>query len=487
MDWTPDRSKKVPIYKQIAEYIESGILDGTFPPESVLPSERVLAKDLQVNRSTVVAAYDELQANGLIERKKGSGTIVNRGIWGFSKKRIPSWNRYIEAGSFLPNLPMVQQIRMETEVHNPINLASGELSDDLIPYDFFRKVLVEKTFAGRLGYDHPQGNIALRETISEHVREFRNIETRPSSILITSGAQQALHLIIQCLLTPGDAVAIEDPSYSYSLPVFRSAGLKTFLLPVDQYGINPDDLISLNKKHRIRMIFVNPFFQNPTGAMLSSERRKKILEISEEYGIPVIEDDPYSLTSFSGEKIATLKSSNYNNVLYVSSLSKIVASGLRIGWIIGPTPVIERLADAKQQVDFGHSTFTQWMANEFLQTGFFSSHINFLRDRLKQRRDQITSSLDQFLHEQVEFSPPNGGIHLWCKLKTDIDETSLLQESIKYGVVFVPGTVLGSQKGFIRFTFSREKAEFIHEGIGRFAQAIERLESSKKNFFISDF
>lgn len=366
MDWKPDRNNKKPIYKQIVEYIEQGISSGLFPADSLLPSERTLAKELNVNRSTVVSAYEELQSLGIVDRKKGSGTRVSTDIWGISHKRIPNWGRYVEDGSFLPNLPLVQKIRKEIQKNNLVNLASGELSADMMPTESFQNILSSQLFLESLGYDNPQGNEDLRHTIVSHLRDYKKIDTDSTSILITSGAQQALHLIVECLLKPGDAVAIEDPSYCYSLPLFQSAGLRTFLLPVDKYGANPEDLLALHKKHRIRMVFLNPDYQNPTGSVMSISRRKKFLELSTELGIPIIEDDPYSLTSFNGVVNSTLKSLDTNgNVLYVSSLSKIVASGLRIGWIIGPLQVIQRLADAKQQVDFGHSIFPQWIANEF--------------------------------------------------------------------------------------------------------------------------
>ncbi|MCC3355953.1 PLP-dependent aminotransferase family protein [Bacillus sp. REN16] len=476
MDWRPDRQAKKAIYKQLAEYIENGIADGTFPPDKPLPSERYLAKELNINRSTVVAAYDELESNGLIERNRGSGTKISRDIWGITKKRVPSWNRYIEAGTFLPNLPVMQKIRKETEEHNLINLASGELSEDLFPMEALRNITSTRSYIGSIGYDHPQGNKILRETISKHVRDSRRIESSPGSILITSGAQQALHLIVQCLLKPGDAIAIEEPSYHYSLPIFKSAGLRTYLLPIDKDGIDPENLVSLYKKHRIKMIFLNPIFQNPTGQLLNEHRRKRILEISSEYGIPVVEDDPYSLTSFTGEQISSLKSMDvHGNVLYISSLSKIVASGLRIGWIIGPTPVIERLSDAKQQIDFGHASFTQWIANDFLESDEFDSHIKNLVGQLKSRRDQIVASLSEYFGDQADFHFPEGGIHIWCKIKKDFNEIQLLEESIKRGVIYVPGSTMGSKKNFVRFTFARENEKNIHEGIRRFASALNNV------------
>lgn len=473
MDWKPDRKAKKAIYKQLAQFIEKGIADGTFPPDKPLPSERYLASALNLNRSTVVHAYDELESMGLIERIRGSGTTISKDIWGITKKRIPSWNRYIEAGSFLPSQPVTQKIRKEAVEHQLINLASGELSEELFPKRFLNEITSTRSFIGSLGYDHPQGNEILRTTIAKHVKESRGIETDPSSILITSGAQQALHLIVQCLLKPGDAIAIEDPSYNYNLPIFRSVGIQIHYLPVDKDGINPEDLESLYKKHRIKMIFLNPYFQNPTGSLLNKKKKEAILDISSKLGIPVVEDDPYSLTAFSGEKVATLKSMDRNgNVLYISSLSKIVASGLRIGWIIGPTSVIERLSDAKQQIDFGHSSYTQWVANDFLESDNFHIHIKRLIKELEKRRDRIIKSLDTYLKDLVEYSIPQGGIHIWCKILKNYNETQLLEESIKRGVIYVPGSTMGSKDGFVRFTFAKEDEDSIDEGIKRFAEAL---------------
>ncbi len=473
MDWKPSDSSGTPLYKQIAEYMERRITYGEFPAGSLLPSERALAKELNVNRSTVVAAYDLLRASGVIETRQGSGTRVSADIWGISRTRVPNWRQIVETGSFLPNLPLIRQIRKETMDSDLIDLASGELSADLFPEKSFREILSQQEFDGHLGYEHPQGNLPLRETITAHVKTWRDIDATPSSILITSGAQQALYLIVQCLLKPGDAVAIEDPSYCYSLPLFQSAGLRTYHLPVDKYGANPEDLVALHRKHRIKMAFLNPNFHNPTGTLLDFSRRKRFLELSAEFGIPLIEDDPYSVTSFEGEKIPTLKSLDRNGtVLYISSLTKMVASGLRIGWIIGPQTVIERLADAKQQVDFGHSIFPQWIANRFLSSDDFPRHLAMLREELKEKRDLTVSALHSYLGDEVEFVPPQGGIHLWCQLKHAQDDSRLLKAAIKRGVVFVPGSVLGSKQGYARFTFGRAEKCWIEEGIMRFSQAL---------------
>lgn len=468
-----DMTKSKPLYKQIAEQMEQRISNGEFPPGSFLPSERTLANELHVNRSTVVAAYDELQAAGVVERKHGSGTIVSQDIWGLARSRVPNWRHLTETGSFRPNLPLIRKIRRETQEHELIDLASGELSADLVPYQPLQQLLTSDDFPAHLGYEHSLGNGSLRETLSVHMKKWRNIDVSPSSILITSGAQQALHLVVQCLLQPGDAVAVESPSYCYSLPLFHSAGVRTFPLPVDQDGIDPEQLAELHRKHRIKMVFLNPNFHNPTGTLLSSERRERLLALSAENGIPIIEDDPYSLTSFSGEHVHTLKSMDkHGTVLYISSLTKIVASGLRIGWIVGPQTVIERLADAKQQFDFGHSIFPQWLADRFLASPDFDQHIQRLRTQLACRCDQLVFSLRDTFGEQIEFSEPEGGIHLWCHIPGDWSEQRLLSEAVKRGLVFVPGHLFGANPGYVRFTFGRARIEQIPDAVSRFADAL---------------
>ncbi|WP_461610742.1 aminotransferase-like domain-containing protein [Cytobacillus kochii] len=473
MDEKINRELKKPIYKQIADEIENGISDGTFPADKNLPSERQLAKTFQVNRSTIVAAYDDLESKGLIERRIGSGTVISKDIWGMTKKRMPSWNRYIEAGSFLPNLPITQKIRKEMEKRKLINMASGELSEDLYPIDILREITQTQAFIGRLGYDHPQGSEALRNTITKHVEKYRNIQTTPASILVTSGAQQALHLVVQCLLKPGDAVVIEDPSYHYNLPIFKSAGIQVYTLSALSNRALSAELLSLHKKHRISMIFLNPAFQNPTGRLFRKEQLQEILDISSVYGIPVIEDDPYSLISFNNNPVSTLKSMDQNgNVLYISSLSKLVASGLRIGWIIGPNSVIERLSDAKQQIDFGHASYTQWIANDFLESKHFPVHLDRIKTELVQRRNEVVASLKKYLGDQVVFTIPQGGIHIWCEINRDVDEMKLLENAIKQGVIYFPGMMMGSKKLFVRFTFGRANEEQIRTGIQRFSAAL---------------
>lgn len=477
MEWNLNRKADKPLYRQIYELIEERISYGEFPPGSLLPSERKLAEKLQVNRMTIAHVYDELQASGLVEKKKGSGTRVSTHKWGILPKGVTNWRKYIESGSFIPTYPLIKKIRDEAkQMKDGFNLASGELSADLFPTELLQSSFAQQMVSNDLGSVHQQGHLPFREAISKFVKEELHIGTTNSSVLVTSGAQQALYLITQCLLNPGDAVAIEAPSYAYSLSLFQSAGLRIFGLPVDQDGINPDDIIKLYEKHQIRMIFLNPTFQSPTGSILSESRRQKLLEISTKYGIPIVEDDPVSLLSLEGKRHFPLKSSDPSgNVLYIGSLSKVIASSLRVGWIIGPQSVINRLADARHQIDFGLSIFPQLIATQILQSSQYPKHLEYLREELLERRNEMTAVLKEQLGEKVTFTIPLGGLFIWCKINRKIDDQQLVEEAIKNKFLYMPGSVYGAANGYARFTYARLKKEMMKEAVSRFVDALSKV------------
>ncbi|MFC5648822.1 PLP-dependent aminotransferase family protein [Paenibacillus solisilvae] len=475
--WKPDRQSSQPLYQQIADDLERRISYGEFPPGSVLPSERKLAEQLEVNRSTVVLAYAELRVLGIIESQSGSGTRVSKYKWGATPKHTPNWHRYAEGGSFLPNLPFLRRVREALGQNQTlIDFASGELAADLSPVEEINMLMNENHYTEYLGYDNPQGFLPLRQALVTYLDQYRDIQTLDSSILITSGSQQSLYLITQCLLSPGDAVAIEDPSYCYSLPMFQSAGLRLFRLPVDHKGVRPEDIRSLFKKHRIKMVFINPNFQNPTGAVLDHERRIQLLDVASELGLPIVEDDPFSLTAYKGTPPPPLKSmDSIGSVLYIGSFSKIAASGLRIGWMVAPHSVIERLADARQQMDFGLSVVPQRVAEQFLKSPYFLPHMERLRMHLLYKRDLLIEALQKELPDLVTFTIPQGGLHLWCKIIPQVNDSKLLEEAIRRGVIFVPGSVYGSDSGYMRFTYARPKADDIGPGISKFAAALRSV------------
>ncbi|MGG1518010.1 PLP-dependent aminotransferase family protein [Paenibacillus oryzisoli] len=473
--WKPDRDSKKPIYEQIAAHLEQRIACSEFPPGSLLPSERKLAEQLGVNRSTIIQAFAELRSIGLIESQTGSGTRVSQTKWGATPPYALNWRQYAEGGSFLPNVPFLRRIR-EALQQQPslIDFASGELAGSLAPTAEIQQLMREHTYTSYLGYDNPQGYVPLREALVTYLARHREIQTTESSILITSGSQQSLFLIAQCLLSPGDAVAIEDPSYCYSLPMFQSAGLRLFRLPVGSSEGYVDEIRKLVKKHQIKMVFMNPNFQNPTGTLYDLERRRQLLNTASELGIPIVEDDPFSLTAYDRPVPPPLKAVDTGgSVIYVGSFSKIAASGMRIGWMVAPNAIVERLADARQQMDFGLSVIPQQIVAQFLTSAYLEPHLERLRLQLQFRRDSLLEAVGRELPGLLTYEAPQGGLHLWCKLVPKVHDGKLLEEAIRRGVVFVPGSVYGSSDGYVRFTYARPRdPEEIGPGIAKFAEAL---------------
>lgn len=474
MEWKPDKHAGAPVYQQITKRLEQQIVSGELPPGASLPPERVLARRYGVNRGTVSAAYEELRAMGLLQSWQGSGTWVSRHLWGV--RQMPNWYKYTNGGAFLPAYPLAKRIQEACLDEGIINLAKAELHSSMIPSLSAEKLGGLQHMNLELGYAQPKGDPALREVLVAHLAENYGIEASSEEILVTSGGQQALHLISQCLLNPGDAIAMEGPSYSYSLPLFSSAGLRLYRLPQDEKGIITKAVSALHREQRIRMVFVNPTYHNPTGIVMSEARRAQLLAVCQEQRIPLVEDDAYGALTQAGQPrppkpIKAIDQSG--NVLYVNSLSKTIAPGLRIGWLVGPRSVVERLADAKQQMDFGTSSISQQLARHFLQEACWRGQLQKLSAYLLQQQKAMHTVLETEIKQFAAWNRPGGSYHIWCRLHEPIEEKELLDAAIREGVVFTPGGVYGAEPGWLRLTYSWEDAEKIEEGIRRLKKVLQ--------------
>lgn len=473
MEWKPDKQSGEPVYQQIIKQLERQIIDGELPPGTVLPAERALARRYGVNRGTVSAAYEELRASGLLQSLQGSGTWVSRHLWGV--QQIPNWHKYTNGGAFLPAYPLSKRIGEACFAPGIINLAKAELSTPMISALPLERLSRIHEAGLELGYAHPKGSPKLREVLAVHLRTQYGITASPEDILVTSGAQQALHLLSLCLLSPGDAVAMEGPSYFYSLPLFISAGLRLYRLPMDDAGVLPEQIRFLHQKHKIRMVFVNPTYHNPTGIVWSESRRRQVLEICQELRLPLVEDDAYGALTLPGRAKPPLPIKAIDKsgvVLYVNSMSKTVAPGLRIGWLAGPRSVIERLADAKQQMDFGTSSISQQLAASFLDGDSWSTQMERLSSYLLEQRQTMLDALEKEAGDFLSWNDPEGSFHFWCRLHRPLDEEELLEAMIREGVVCTPGSVYGAEAGWLRLTYSWESKAGIQEGIRRLTRVL---------------
>lgn len=407
--WELADNKSIPIYQQIIEQIITYIQDGTLHPGDKLPAERKLADYYQVNRSTVVHALEELVSLGWVLRRQGSGTIVNEGNWGRSTIPRVDW-RSLFTREALPKEPFVEKAQILRNDPETIDLYSGELPLSLIP-DFrfpsytWEELLLEERKQSPLGYK------PLQQVICQRIKQEQKIDVSANQVLITSGAQQAMFLLLQVMLQSGDSVAIEDPSFLYSLPIFASAGVKLYGVEMDQEGMRIDKLEQLILTKKIKLIILNPTFQNPTGSTMSEKRRNELIELSRKYQLPIVEDEVFSEMNFSTIP-PSLKELAPHQVIHLGSLSKIFGSSIKIGWIVADQDLIQRLSEAKQMMDFSISIFPQVIAHTALKDPRFEQNQAELVIALKRQAQAFTEGAKSIV-EDWSISTINGGIYVY--------------------------------------------------------------------------
>lgn len=475
IDWKPKKGISEPVYRQIVNYVKSKIASGEWNVGLRLPSQREMAKIFEVNRSTVVEAMEELKADGLIAARSKGGTVIINNTWSLlASIPPPNWGAYIKSGMHEPNIKTIQVINKLEYEDSIVRLGTGELSPELLPKEMIRKVIlnVSKKMIS-LGYERPKGSIELRQAISNYVKKF-GIEASPESILIVSGSLQALQLISMSILHKGSSVLIERPSYVKSLHVFESSGIKLKGLAMDNDGVRPSEILKNTKE--ASLLYTIPTFHNPTGKVMPQNRREEILKLCTKERLPIIEDDAYRELYLEGNPPQSLKSMDKNGiVLYMGTISKVLAAGMRIGWLIGPEAVIERLADVKMQTDYGASSLSQYFATEWISSGLHEKYLQQLREKLKIKRDFTISVLNMYFKDIAEWNVPSGGFYIWINLKYKIDMEKLFYNACKIGILINPGYMYDFNKNHnIRISYSYASLKEIEEGLKKLSWLVKR-------------
>ncbi len=475
IDWKPDRNSPTQLHLQIVGYIKNKISCGEWSVGTKLPSQRTLSDLFNVNRSTVVAAMEELAAEGVVDGNSGGGTVIINDTWTLlPMDRNYNWNNYISSGAHQPNHNIIQQINQAEFEPGIIRLGSCEPSPELIPYGMLQKTMKNLPEAAKiLGYEEPRGSIHLRKELCRYLGTM-GIEAGPSSILITSGALQALQLISLGLLHSSSVVYLEKPSYLYSLRTFQSFGMKLSGISTDEDGIDIQELFERHRRKRGSMLFTIPTFHNPTGNVMSLERRKALLEKCEMERLPVIEDDVYREIWFEEEPPMPLKAFDKNGlVLYVGGMSKNLSPGLRIGWVVGPEQVIGRLADIKMQSDYGSSSLSQYVAAEMLASGSYAEYNKILRTKVRIRRDAALTALNKYFKGFATWNIPAGGYFIWLRLNDSISMYQLFVKALKNKILIHPGDLYEYHSSqYIRISYSNASLEEIDYGIKVLSQLV---------------
>ncbi|MCS6903007.1 MAG: PLP-dependent aminotransferase family protein [Candidatus Bipolaricaulota bacterium] len=387
----------------------------------------------------------------------------------------------------------VRELLKVTEQPDVISFAGGLPAPEVFPVKEFQeacqKVLNEHG-PKALQYSTTEGYRPLREMIARHTARY-GIVVDADHILITSGSQQALDLIGKIFINPGDHVLVEKPTYLGALQAWNAYQVEYVTVGLDDDGMRTDELEEALRSGP-KFIYALPNFHNPAGVTLTLERRRQLIQLADHYGVPIIEDDPYGQLRYEGEHLPSLvmldnqyqahNGASYSgNVIYLSTFSKTLAPGLRLGWVIAPKEIIQKLVQAKQGTDLHTSTFNQMVAYEVARGGFLDRHVRSIRAVYSERRDAMLRALERYFPPEVHWTRPQGGLFLWVVLPEHLDAAQVLQEAVKERVAFVPGRAFypdGTGHNTMRLNFSNAAPEKIEEGIKRLGRVLKETLSS---------
>ncbi|WP_223639965.1 PLP-dependent aminotransferase family protein [Corallococcus sp. EGB] len=374
----------------------------------------------------------------------------------------------------------VREILKIAERPDILSFAGGLPAPELFPKDAIAKAFAE-TFAsdadGRsaLQYSTTEGFAPLREWIAGHLTR-KGQRVHADQVLITSGSQQGLDLVGKVVLDPGDLVVVEDPSYLAALQTFGGYEVEFATVRSDDAGMDTDDLAELLKKRQPKLLYVIPNFQNPKGTTLSLERRKALVRLAQQHNFLILEDDPYGELRFKGVHLPSLAAlDDQGVVLSLSTFSKTLAPGLRLGWITGPKALLKPLTIAKQATDLHTATLAQRATARLLETFDYAGHIQALMPIYAQRANAMLDALKAHMPQGTQWTRPDGGMFLWVELPQGLDAAALLPRAVEQKVAFVPGAPFfaNDQKPqFMRLNYSNRPPELIVEGMKRLGSVI---------------
>jgi 2-aminoadipate transaminase len=383
----------------------------------------------------------------------------------------------------------IRELLKLTQRPEVISFAGGLPAPDIFPVERFETAchrVLEAKGAMALQYSASEGYTPLREYLAQKMAKY-GIITGPENVLITSGSQQALDLIGKLLINPGDRILVEAPTYLGALQAFNVYGAEYVSVPVDHDGLRTGELEEALRSGP-KFMYVLPNFQNPGGVTLCEPRRHELVLLADRYGIPIIEDDPYGQLRFEGEHLPPLlvldrdnlrrDDGKLGNVIYLSTFSKTLAPGIRLGWIVAPPDVISKLVQFKQGADLHTSTFDQMVAYEVVHDGFLDEHVKKIRAVYRERRDVMLAALTEYFPPEVTWTHPLGGLFLWVTLPEGLDMEHLFQAALRENVAFVPGDCFyatGDEgRRHMRLNFSHSNPQQIREGIRRLGLAVAR-------------
>ncbi len=485
----------IPLYVQLRDQLRSLVYSGDLRPGDRIPASRELAVQLGVHRTTVANAYADLESEGLIRGFVGRGTYISdlplkrqftppprsNGSSGLRWEALFADDRGDEnLGRLMPDIP-----------EGEIAFVTAKPSEEFFPVEDFRRCCnaVLKAEGRRiLQLGSSDGYPPLKQALTD-LLNGEGMALKPGQLLITDGCQQALDLLCKAFLRPGDSVVLENPTYPGAIAIFTGARVRCLGVPVETHagragsaGMNLEALESVLMQNRVKLIVVTPDFQNPTGTTMPVNERRKLLEIASRFQVAVVEDHIYARLRFREKEVPSLKSLDRTGiVIHIDSFSKVAFPGMRVGWVVGPETVIERLRLVKQATDLHTDQLAQATFAEFLRRGYFEKHLAKMKKVYGARLNAIEKTLERLMPAGTEWTKPDGGMSVWVTLPAGLDAGEMLHQLMDRGVHYVPGRYFYLQNpepNTLRLGFAGVDEKRIVRGIATLGEFL-RLQISK--------
>lgn len=476
-----DRDDRKPIYRQISDAIENMIKENRLVKGYKLPSERKLAAELDVHRNTVVKAYAELVSKGIVlaSRQQPRGYFVEAPVDspGFVQRFFP----------------------LEKAIQYDFNSAEKKFLDifrasDSRDYISFGGIAMDRSVDPVQGMDDVLLDIFSREEGGEPERlkqnicrilSRRNLYVKPKNIAIVAETNLALSYLMSLYVTEGDCIIAEEPVVPDNADIFRNKGIRIITIPMEEDGMDMEALELAVKKYKPKFIYTIPNFHNPTGVVMSLEKRMRLLRIADDNDVPVIEEDYQREFSYTRQEIPNLYVLDQNrSVVYLDSFSLMFPFGIKIGYVLGPPDLIEILSSVMEMDEAVLGSAGQYLFNAYVEKGLYEKHEDRIAAHYREKRDLFCRQLDRLREKGLTYSKPQGGLLIWCRLPEGVNARKLFEEAINRGLLIMPGWVFyrsGVQdEAHIRLCFSNVSDEEICQGVQILGEALDACKAKYK-------
>lgn len=478
-----DGQSETPVFLKIARALMNDIRRGRLKPGAILPSSRTLATSLGVHRNTVLAAYRELTAEGWIETEAARGTFVSASMPEMPAQRAAAKQRSVAAQRIGFDLPARtgSSASVRHDESGMLQLSAGKPDVRLLPTELIARAYrraARATDKHLFDYGDPRGDARLREALAAMLGSVRGVVTTADEVLVTRGSQMALDVTARALLSPGDVVAVESLGYRPAWEAMRQTGARLVSLPIDEEGLSVDALEHLLSKEAIRAVYLTPHHQYPSTVLLSSPRRLRLLELARTHRFAIIEDDYDHEFHYDGRPVLPLASTDRAGVVvYIGTLSKILAPGIRIGFVVAPAPMLERLAAVRTFIDRQGDHAVERAIADLLEDGEVQRHARRMRRIYQERRDLLANALRKHLGGALEFTVPSGGIAMWLRVAEDLDVDDWVERAAERKLSVHAGRRYafdGRSRPYLRVCFASLNDREIRDAVTRLAASCPR-------------